>query len=405
MPALGGGYKRTGRATIETALPRGEHMTIAAVVGAGFAGLIIARELARSGVSVDIYEEHRKVGYPKHCTGLVSERTVRLIGRPALESLEAWIGSLEMRAGQEAIQVPVRVARLDRVKLEELLLEEASSLGARSFLGARIERVILEGNSVTLSLGHSKKKYDYVVIAEGLHGHLRKHLGIRHEPVTSIGLNLDVPCTQGSLLTVIAGQGRGVWFSWLAPAGTNRTVVGALGPLPGAVKREAQALARRCGGPLEIYGGRVIHGPPLEPSKAAGKNYLIAGDAAALNKPLTGGGLYPGSLLASLTREAISRGLDLARAASAAYKMVYRELKRQHALAMPLLRGGLYIVVREAARAGLNLGGEPIDYDRHASLPWVALRRSPGRALLLALHLLLASPRTALQLVLGALLG
>src|SRR5207249_12214093 len=48
-----------------------------AVVGAGPAGSRTARNLARAGLRVRLLEEHRRVGVPSHCSGLISRRTLR----------------------------------------------------------------------------------------------------------------------------------------------------------------------------------------------------------------------------------------------------------------------------------------------------------------------------------------
>lgn len=44
------------------------------VVGAGPAGLLCAKEAASLGAKVTVYEEHKKIGEPVHCTGLISKK-------------------------------------------------------------------------------------------------------------------------------------------------------------------------------------------------------------------------------------------------------------------------------------------------------------------------------------------
>jgi len=45
-----------------------------AVIGAGPSGLIAAREASLRGEKVLVLEEHREVGLPCHCAGLLSMR-------------------------------------------------------------------------------------------------------------------------------------------------------------------------------------------------------------------------------------------------------------------------------------------------------------------------------------------
>ncbi|MEM3032311.1 MAG: FAD-dependent oxidoreductase, partial [Nitrososphaerota archaeon] len=53
-----------------------------AVVGAGPAGLLAARELARRGVSVLVFEEDRTIGRPERCAGLYSISGLKSLGLP-----------------------------------------------------------------------------------------------------------------------------------------------------------------------------------------------------------------------------------------------------------------------------------------------------------------------------------
>ncbi|MEB3788211.1 MAG: FAD-dependent oxidoreductase, partial [Desulfurococcales archaeon] len=96
-----------------------------ALVGAGYAGLVLAWKLAESGARVTVYEEHDEgwVGLPRHCTGLVSARVV--------EGLDAWrlvldkYKTVEFAARGETVALRPRggVYRLDRVMLERTLYE------------------------------------------------------------------------------------------------------------------------------------------------------------------------------------------------------------------------------------------------------------------------------------------
>ena len=47
--------------------------TTISVIGAGPAGLAAAKKLAESGWQVTVLEEHKKVGKPMQCAGLVSK--------------------------------------------------------------------------------------------------------------------------------------------------------------------------------------------------------------------------------------------------------------------------------------------------------------------------------------------
>lgn len=369
----------------------------AAVIGAGFAGLINAVKLLRSGVEVDIYEEHDRVGYPKHCTGIVSRRTAALIGNAAAESVEAEYERLVLRSRGLRLAVRAGTVKLDRVRLERLLLEEARSLGAGARLGERVLSVDPESGELELEDGKRPGGYDIIILAEGLHGRLRRSsLSVRWAPTTSMGVNLEAACPSNGTLEVV--EAREAWFAWRVP--TRRgLVVGALGPRPGGAMREARALLEEsgCREAPEVYGGRVIHGPPMPPRLAVRGRLVIVGDAAGLTKPLTGGGLYPNALLAEIASRAVRSGQDPRRAYEGAYRAVYRRLRRQYKSARAALQGGLlWPAVRSLAAS--YRGELELDYDEHERALASIMRRLGPRAVLAGVRLLLSAPRAVLWL-------
>ena len=356
----------------------------AAVVGAGFAGLVMAQALLRLGYSVDVYEEHRRVGYPPHCTGIVSEYVVSSLGRQARTVVEASYGEVvftDWKGSQLTIRTRDRIYKLDRVRLEEEMLEEAVGLGAEALLGERVKRLTVEGR---LEARDRTRDYDLVVLAEGYHGRLRESLGLVHRPLTSAGVNLVAKLPAESrvdTITIVFNQDllpKG--FAWLVPLDSGVHVLGALSLEPGRARPVAEKLARSLGGGVVgSYGGVVIHGPP-SPGPGAGR-ILLAGDAAALNKPLTGGGLYPNTWLADL----VAGGRD----PRAAYGIVRGKLRRQHPVAKTLLRdaGVAVALLRAASAAGVEeLVEGRLGFDDHEDVVGLVLS-SPKKALALLARL------------------
>jgi len=75
----------------------------AIVAGAASAGSSVARLLARSSWQVARLEQHPRVGMPKHCSGLISPRTLELSGLVGerltrlIETGGAWLASPKLR--------------------------------------------------------------------------------------------------------------------------------------------------------------------------------------------------------------------------------------------------------------------------------------------------------------------
>src|SRR5712691_6156383 len=104
-----------------------------AVVGAGPAGSRTARDLARAGLRVRLLEEHRRVGVPSHCSGLISLRTLKeaeiseaaVIHRITGAFIHTQKGSEVALGGDD-----VRAVAIDRVRWDETLCEQAQAAGA-----------------------------------------------------------------------------------------------------------------------------------------------------------------------------------------------------------------------------------------------------------------------------------
>ncbi|WP_232502335.1 NAD(P)/FAD-dependent oxidoreductase [Aeropyrum camini] len=330
-----------------------------AVVGGGFAGLVFARELASLGLTIELYEEHGRVGMPEHCTGIVSGRTVDIIGREARETILDSYNSLEIRfRGRTIALLDVGgVYRLDRVRLEDLLLESLRSLGGRVLLRTRVESV---GSDGAVRTNGGEARYDAVILADGVHGSLHRRLGIGYMGSHHYGLNILVPGGGESAIMVDFRLEGGVAFSWEVPSSRGFSVAGAMGTLEG-VKRYYESLGTRA---LKVYGGRIPAGPPAE-MLWEGRVFVV-GDAGGLVKPLSGGGLYPNAKAAKLAASFIRRGLDVVDALAGSLSIVSDELRAQYAVAR-LVYGTR--VLESISRA---IGDTPLrlklDYDTHHQL-------------------------------------
>jgi len=372
---------------------------VIAVVGAGFAGLAVARALAPRH-EVTVLEEDREVGYPPHCTGIVSEYVVSALGRPARETVQAAYEYVIIRAPGAALEIKTRdrVFKLDRVTLEKLMLEDIESLGARVLLGVKATRVAADGR---IAYGGETLQASLVVLAEGWRRRLLRSLGIEHRPMQSYGVNIQgklPPSKRIDTITVyFNSRVYGAGFGWALPLDSGEHVVGALSFDPRAAAPAAEKLARTLDmTPKARYGGVVVHGPPL-PVNPHGR-VLAVGDAAALNKPVTGGGLYPNTLLAQLLSvEHPER----------AYRTVASRLRRQYRVARALYAApeAAEEIARAASRSGLaGVVSGRIGYDEHESLVGLALS-SPLKSLSALVRLVVGNPRIALAVLRGLLVG
>ncbi|MEM1619158.1 MAG: NAD(P)/FAD-dependent oxidoreductase [Fervidicoccaceae archaeon] len=290
--------------------PSSKALSRVAVVGAGPWGLLLAESLASSNCDVVVFEEHSRVGLPRHCAGIVSTRVFSSLGEP-IECVEAEHRSLRVvtrLGGELRLRGSPLLVSLERVCLEEVLLERAERAGADVRLGVRVERFGEKGEVVVEG---GVERFDHVVLAFGARSELSPLLWERVRsglPGLNAVVELEEPPLDGSEVLVLVDHSiaRG-FFSWFAPLGGRRALVGLASESWRGGRRRLEAAVKAAVGAkvrsfLNLFGGVVLRGPPLRRLWAG--RVTVVGDAGGLVKPLTGGGLYSASLVAERVKGA-----------------------------------------------------------------------------------------------------
>ncbi len=328
-----------------------------AVVGAGPAGSRTARDVARQGFRVLLLEEHRRVGVPSHCSGLISPRTLALgeTGQGIVINRVRGVyihtaGGREVALGAE----DVRAVAIDRIGWDELLAQQAQEAGAElvraRLVGAeRIEgglrlRCQRDGHDLTLSA-------QLVVGADGAHSRVGRCLGLAppREKVYALGLEGKLRTPRHDYVHVFVGRRLApAWFGWIIPLGEDRVRVGIgchFGERPIACYRRLVEAFPHLFDSLEVsrmYGGTI---PLSFALRTYADNVMLVGDAAGQVKPLSGGGIYTSLVAArhcAATAVAALRADDLSSAALRDYEAAWRqELGRELAKSASIRRFGL----------------------------------------------------------------
>jgi digeranylgeranylglycerophospholipid reductase len=321
----------------------------AGIVGGGFSGLTTAIALARSGLQVTLFEEHRRVGWPPHCTGVVSKRVISNLEVITGAPLPSYIIERRYRGaiicGEyscKRFNVAGGVFKLNRTALEEYLLSIAEKYGAEARLASRVHRVGCDGSIRTKD---STYEYNAVVLAEGLKGKLRSKLGIGYAGRYAYGVNIHVPpdiCKSelppgasydASYVYSIFSRSYTPGYKWVVPLPSG-CIIGVASLQPSNLREFASRISKVYGHSIAYRVHQVAYGGPLllghdPPKRYSCGRVVAAGDAAGLAKPLSGGGLYPQSEVARILAETGDPGI---------LREAIATVARRLAIAAPLAR-------------------------------------------------------------------
>jgi geranylgeranyl reductase family protein len=293
--------------------------TEAAVVGAGPAGLVAARELAGRGFEVKVFEEHPVIGEPNHCAGILSVEGLRRLN---IEPDEKFIqhvikGGTIFSPSGTGIRITggrTRAYVVDRARFDGFLAEMALDTGAEIETGQRIKELLTRGGKVVGVGGDADVQAEIVLDAEGISGTLARKIGLpRPEEGVLAGVNVDIPSLEMERGMVEVWLGEDLspgLFAWVVPTGEAGARCGLATEREDAFELVKGFIERRfgvkdCADPVRWP---VLTGGPVEKTYTDG--LLLMGDVAGQVKPTTGGGVILGGMCAMMAAEVAAEAIE-----------------------------------------------------------------------------------------------
>jgi digeranylgeranylglycerophospholipid reductase len=291
------------------------------VVGAGPAGLTVARLLAAERLSVLVLEEHHEIGTPVHCTGVLGLDAFAEFDLPR-DTITTITRSARFHGGHgRSIRVDgggVAAAVVDRGRFDRALADAAEAAGATLLRGARVNAIDVD-KRVTARVGVGDAIHSVTgrvcVLACGAQYRFNRQLGLGIPRTYLQSAQLEMPFPRVDDVEIDLDRGlapRG--FAWIVPferSGAMMARVGLMASDAAALRFRAytQRLSERHGADI-VSGQPRLKVLPLAPVKRTYADRVVAvGDAAGLAKPTTGGGIYYSLLSGRYAAEVLTAAL------------------------------------------------------------------------------------------------
>ncbi len=391
-----------------------------AIIGGGPSGLCAAWSASRHGVDVAVFEEHKEIGVPRHCAGLVSGEGLELIG---ISNLGNCIENVVHRAlivlddlcfELKKIGKPLYV--LNREMFDKKLAERAIDEGAEVLLNAHVKSVEVKRDYATIKLSNGSCTCRMVIDAEGSKAKIVRDVGLEGPKHKIPALQVEVreaDVDKDEVVVTVGSHWAPGFFAWLIPIDAHEARVG----LASSTSYYCEKLLRRLMQRHPIiskalrkshvkrtYGGTIVLGPSRRTSM---RKFIVVGDAAGQTKPLTGGGVVYGSLCGIIAgivvSRAVKRGVEVEGIYEAAWRrMLGKEEAYGLAIRESLGQGDISRLLKVSLKTSLI---RDLESKVHYDYPITSLLRSPKLLFKALLSFMLINPTKAFKYSLRAIIS
>lgn len=277
------------------------------IVGGGPAGLHAAEHIAAQGAECLVLEEHKEIGLPVQCAGLISRTGLEELGVFDRSYILNEVKGARFFSPNESFSVrrPQPVAEVvSRTLFDQHLGERAEKKGAEIRTGCKVSRIQRQGGKWVLRANEEDVKADFLILACGCNRTLVEQTGLTPYKIEDYMLTAQVEAKcemDKDLVELYCGrQTAPGFFAWRIP--TDETVRIGLGTTQPPKPYFDAFLKKFDCHPVSYSGGLIPIRGPLE--KTQGENVLLLGDTAGQVKPTTGGGIVPGLTCAKFAAQA-----------------------------------------------------------------------------------------------------
>jgi flavin-dependent dehydrogenase len=285
------------------------------IVGGGPAGALCGERLATAGFDVTIFDE--RMAWEKPCGGGLTHKAIEaypfLLNSPLPKKIVSQAELISSRGHRARFEMSHPIVIYARKVLNGLLLDRAVAAGCRAIC-SRVTNVDTQGRRVRLTAAGEEREADFVVLAAGARNQLLPEttaLGTRDLEVT---LGYFVPTEEDIIKIKFLKQFEG--YLWSFPRADHLSV----GICAKMGQSSSQLLRHHLDDfvseekfPMQgaTFYSHVLPSPEAQTIRGRrilGRNWAMAGDAAACVDPITGEGLYYALRSGDLLAQALIEG-------------------------------------------------------------------------------------------------
>ena len=283
------------------------------IVGAGPVGGRAATLLGQEGLKVLMLEEHKEIGRPFQCAGLVTPSAMDAVGGhdTVLQEVDG-----ALIHGPSGTLVPVgtegqlRTYVVCRKRFDQFVVQQGMEAGASLWLDSVPVSAQTDQEGVEVVVRKSGEERNLrcklLIGADGAHSWTRRNFKMGRPKELMIGFQTEVVGYEGRDRWLEMYSGSSIapgFFAWVIPSGFGTHRIGLWSTADRLDGRSIESCYQdlmdhplwkdRFAGTSEIarYCGPVPSGMV---KKTVKNRVMLLGDAAGMAKPTTGGGLGPG---------------------------------------------------------------------------------------------------------------
>jgi geranylgeranyl reductase family protein len=283
---------------------------------------LVSERIARAGYDVALIEEHREIGEPIQCGGLVTPRVFDYVS--CKETIIGNVHGAEIYSPKgHRIRIDggdTEAVVVDRAMFDRAIVTEAVRAGARTFLGTQAQAASHADDGVELIVDrdgrHHRMRGKILIGCDGVRSNVAKWFHILRPRKILPGFEVEMVGVRGDpgLVKLFVGNRFAPgFFGWIIPSGDTARVglcVGEGNAHAYLEKMLEEPVVRQYtkGAQPILY---IAGGIPLGfPRRSHAERVMIVGDAACQAKATSGGGIFTSLLCANLAAQIAIEALE-----------------------------------------------------------------------------------------------